>query len=624
MGYFGINDKGHVTVRAGGPDSPELDMLDLIEKVRALGLELPVLVRFSDILHDRIQRINRSFAEARDKFNYTSDYAGLYPIKVNQDRKVVEEIIEYGRPFHMGLEAGSKPELAIALAYLHGGSGVVVCNGYKDEPYVRLALLAMGMGLPVYLVLDRPGELDTVLRVADALKVRPNLGFRVKLDAAGAGPWSESAGGFSKFGLTAGEILDVVGALKRRGMLDCVKLIHAHQGSQITALRAMEESVREAARYFVELRAMGCAVERVDMGGGLGVDYGGERNGEDDSVDYSLSQYAETFVSVMAEACEEADLPHPILHTESGRALTAHHAVLVVDVLDADVPRDAPSLPEFQHEKEAEDADDADEMAPETASLMALVDEVDEHNAADIWHEALALKGAFQRAFLAGRVGVRDRADAEKHLWRIAARVRDVAPQSLFAAESEEEENTVSDYVVDRYLANFSMFQSLPDAWAVGQRFPILPLQRLGERPSRLTAINDLTCDSDGCINQFIVKDGPKPALPLHPLNGGEPYRLGIFLVGAYQEILGDLHNLFGDTHVAHVGLGDNGEWSYQQVLPGQTTRQVLTQVSYDPHHLMNRALALTHKGDHNLGALFAKSFGEALDDYTYLTPEIS
>ncbi|MEG3641479.1 arginine decarboxylase [Magnetococcus sp. PR-3] len=602
LGYLSIDQGGDLCVMPGSqPHLTAINLPKLVDDVEAMGFQGPMLVRFEGILHDRIARLNRAFAESRGRLSYTGNYQGVYPIKVNQDSQVVSDVISGAVP--MGLEVGSKPELVIALAYMDRAP-LIICNGYKDQDYIELALQAMGLGFPIYLVVDRLEELDPIIDQAKGLHIRPNLGLRAKLLTEGVGLWSESAGGFSKFGLTAAEILQAVRRLKHEEMIDCLTLLHMHQGSQISQLHVIKQSVQEIARFYLELRQLGCPIAYVDVGGGLGVDYEGLGNSAPCSANYSLGDYADTLLGTLAEGCRAEGVPEPHVITESGRALTAPHAVLVVEVMGWSEPEGRDPDPEY-----------IPEQAPEVQTLHTLVAEFDQARADVIWAQALSLFEAIKQGFVLGRLDLKARGMAERamvHLARLvhAAKGRDPRPESRLQG-----------YVSERYLANFSMFQSLPDTWAINQLFPVMPIQRLHEAPKAEAILQDLTCDSDGQIKRFIGAQGENATLPLHHPMPGECYRLGFFLVGAYQEILGDLHNLFGDTHVVEVRQEADGRMAQPMVRRGQRCVDVLKAVSYDPSDLYVdvRRLAKQACDDDRVHA-FLTTYRRLAQGFPYLT----
>jgi arginine decarboxylase len=608
--FFGINDAGHVEVTPAGPGSTRIDLRDLVEDLRSRGLNLPLLIRFSDILRTRVEMLAGAFQQAIAENDYKGAYRGVYPIKVNQQRHVVEELIEYGRPFNLGIEAGSKPELLVALALQDNPEALILCNGYKDRAYIETALLAQKLGRRVFITMDRLAELDTVIAASRELGIRPFIGVRARLTTKGAGKWVESTGDRSKFGLTTAEMVRAVERLREEGMLDCLQLLHFHIGSQITAIRAIKDALREASRIFVELHALGANMKLLDCGGGLGVDYDGSQTNFHSSVNYSLLEYAADVVSQIAEACNAAGVPHPDIVTESGRALTAHHSVLVFNVLDANqmlVGQIPESLAKDEHRV--------------IEQLYETYAGVSRKNFQEAYHDALQLKEEAITAFNLGLLDLKARARVEELFYatceRILKIVRDLpyVPDELEGLERQ---------LSDTYYCNFSLFQSLPDHWAVRQLFPTMPIDRLDKAPSRRAVLADLTCDSDGKMDQFIDLRDVKHFLPLHPVNGG-PYYVATFLVGAYQEILGDLHNLFGDTDAVHVKI-DGDHYRVEHVVEGDSVAEVLSYVQYSKDDLVSRvrrameeALRERRLTPAESGRLMRR-YEEGLEGYTYLT----
>ncbi len=608
--FFTINEAGHVEVTPAGSGSPAIDLKDLVDDLKRRGCRLPLLIRFSDILRTRVRQLCESFQQAIAENDYHGVYRGVYPIKVNQQRHVLEELIEYGRPYNLGIEVGSKPELLVALALQENPEALVLCNGYKDRAFVETALLAKKLGRSVIITLDRLGELDTVLGASRDLEIRPVLGVRARLSTRGAGKWVDSTGDRSKFGLTAGELVAVCERLRSEGMLDCLQLLHFHIGSQITAIRAIKDALREASRIFVELHSLGAPMQLIDCGGGLGVDYDGSQTNFHSSMNYTLQEYASDVVSQIAETCNAKGVPHPNIITESGRALVAHHSVLVFNVLGSNeiligqVP------------------DTVGESEPVfVKQLWETYSSISRKNFQEAYHDALQLKEEAITAFNLGMLGLSERARVEQLFWAVCERilriVRDVpyVPDELESLERQ---------LADTYYCNFSLFQSLPDHWAVRQLFPTMPIERLGRQPSRRAVLADLTCDSDGKMDEFIDLRDVRHFLDLHPPNG-EPYCIASFLVGAYQEILGDLHNLFGDTDAVHVRL-DGDDYIVDHLVKGDSVAEVLSYVQYTKEQLVARMrrsveaalrekrLTMTESGR------FMGRFEEALEGYTYLT----
>ena len=604
IGYFGINPKGHVTVHPTRDPNCGLDLYELALDLDAQGVRLPLLLRFSDILRARLETITSRFRRAIDEFEYRGSYSLVYPIKVNQQRHVVEEILTFGAPFGVGLEVGSKPELQAALALTERTDHVIVCNGYKDEEFIRLALMGQRLGHTVFVVLEKLSEVDLLLRVAQAMGVEPLAGVRIKLATTGVGRWSDTAGERSKFGLSAAQVMDVLDRLRAAGRLDSLRLIHFHLGSQIPDIRHVKLAMTEVSRFYVELRRLGVPVTHVDVGGGLGVDYEGSRSAQPASVNYSIQEYANDIVYTLAEACREADVPMPHILSESGRALTAHHALLLVNVIDLETQNVAPPPPPEEG---------AHSLVHDLAASYA---EIEDRNLREVYHDALFAKDQAQILFNSGVLRLKDRAAVER--WYLAI-LNEVAQRAR--RDPEEYEDILPELeaaLTDRYFCNFSIFQSLPDAWAIDQRFPIMPIHRLDEAPVRRGTLQDVTCDSDGKLDGFI---GDEQTLPLHPFRHGEPYILGIFLTGAYQEILGDLHNLFGDTNVVHLRLVDGG-YEITDLVHGDTVTEVLRYVQFDPQTLIanfrrkvQKAAGLTRQEAN----AFIADYIDGLSGYTYL-----
>jgi arginine decarboxylase len=608
--FFTINDAGHVEVTPNGPGSPRIDLRELVDDLRSRGLNLPLLIRFSDILRTRVEQLCGSFQQAIAENDYKGAYRGVYPIKVNQQRHVVEELTEYGRPFNLGLEAGSKPELLVALALQENPEALILCNGYKDKAYIETALLAQKLGRKVVITMDRMAELDTILAAAAELDIRPVIGVRARLTTKGAGKWVESTGDRSKFGLTTAEMVATVDRLRAVGMLDCLQLLHFHIGSQITAIRAIKDALREASRIFVELHQLGASMKYLDCGGGLGVDYDGSQTNFHSSVNYTLQEYAADVVSQIAESCNAKGVPHPDIITESGRALVAHHSVLVFNVLGTNEML-VGQIPDTVAKSEP----------LVIQQLYETYQGVSRKNFQEAYHDALQLKEEAITAFNLSVLDLKERARVEQLFYatceKILKIVRDLpyVPDELEGLEKQ---------LSDTYYCNFSLFQSLPDHWAVRQLFPTMPIDRLNRVPTRRAVLADLTCDSDGKIDQFIDLRDVKNYLELHPING-EPYYIATFLVGAYQEILGDLHNLFGDTDAVHVKL-DGDDYRVEHVVEGDSVAEVLSYVQYSKDDLMSRVRRAVEIAVRDKRITPAESgrlmrrYEEGLEGYTYLT----
>lgn len=611
IGYFDINEAGHVVVRPDADNpSNELDLFELASDLEAQGVGLPLLLRFSDILRSRIESLNARFARAIAEYEYTGQYTTVYPIKVNQQRHVLEEIVEFGTESGVGLECGSKPELQAVLAIAEHTDHLIVCNGYKDEEFMRLALMGQKLGHKVFIVLEQLSEVDVLLQAADDLGVNPTAGVRIKLHSEGSGRWAKSGGEKSKFGLSTAQLVKLVDKLRAAGRLDVLKLIHFHLGSQITDIRYIKAGLQEVSRYYAELRAMGVDITHVDVGGGLGVDYDGSCSTSQASVNYSLQEYANDVVYTLAEACREHDLPMPHIISESGRALTAHHALLLLSVIDVESQADN-VMPDI--------SDDDHSFLHEMA---ADYDAVSTRRVREVYHDATFAKDRSQELFNSGVLTLRDRALAEQIYVATITAVARLAQQ-----DREEYEDIIEELdaiLTDRYFCNFSLFQSLPDSWAIDQLFPIMPIHRLGEEPNRRGTIQDVTCDSDGKIESFIGGRTPKPNLALHPFADDEQYILGIFLTGAYQEILGDLHNLFGDTNAVHIRLSPNG-YEVAELVHGDTVTEVLAYVQFRAADLLatfrrkvNAAQGITRQEANT----FIAEYVAGLEGYTYLEGE--
>lgn len=570
--YFSINEKGHVQVtpREG---CASVDLKELIDELRIRDVSAPVLLRFPDILDNRIQKISSCFKKAADEYNYSGQNYIVYPIKVNQMCQVVEEIVSHGNKYNIGLEAGSKPELHAVLAVNTHSNSLIVCNGYKDEDYVELALLAQKMGRRVYLVVEKLNELKLIADVAKRLNILPNIGIRIKLSSSGSGKWEESGGDVSKFGLNSSELLDALSFLEKNDMMHSLKLIHFHIGSQITKIRRIKNALREAMQFYVQLSKMGFSIEFVDIGGGLGVDYDGTRSSfGENSMNYSIQEYVNDSVSALVDVCLKNNLPQPNIITESGRSLTAHHSVLIIEVLETT------HLPIWN------DNEEIDENAHElTKELYNIWDRINPTSMFEDWHDALQIREEALELFSLGLLDLRTRAQIEKLFWSVA---RDVNDLTRSMKHPPEELKKVDRMLPEKYFCNFSLFQSLPDSWAIDQVFPIIPISRLDEKPTRRCTIQDITCDSDGKINRFVSPQGMSYSLPIHPLKQNDHYYIGVFLVGAYQEILGDLHNLFGDTSAVHISVSDTG-YEIEQIIDGEPVADVLDYVEYSPKKLV-------------------------------------
>lgn len=608
--YFSVNEKGHIVVTPRQGCAP-VDLKDVIDELQVRDISAPMLLRFPDILDNRIEKISNCFRLAAEQYNYSAQNYRIYPIKVNQMRQVVEEIVTYGKKFNIGLEAGSKPELHAVLGTNVDADALIICNGYKDEAYIELALLAQKMGRKIYLVVEKLNELRMIADISRRLKVRPNIGIRIKLSSTGSGKWSESGGDQSKFGLNSSELLEAIDILERRDLKDCLKLIHFHIGSQINKIRVIKNALREATQFYVQLSKLGFGIEFIDIGGGLGVDYDGTRSSSSESsMNYSIQEYANDAISSVVDVCVKNNLPQPNIITESGRSLTAHHSVLIFEVLETT------SLPEWRDNEELDP--DAHELARE---LYDIWDRLDQNRLFESWHDALQIREEALDLFSLGMLDLKTRAQIEKLFWSIAREVGDIAGGMKHMPEDLRK---IAKMLPDKYFCNFSLFQSLPDSWAIDQIFPIVPISRLDEKPTRTCSIQDITCDSDGKIANFIAPQGTAPALPVHALRSGEPYYIGVFLTGAYQEILGDMHNLFGDTNAVHISVYKD-HYEIDQVIEGETVDEVLDYVQYNPKKLVRNvetwvtASMKAGKITPEEGRDFVSTYRAGLFGYTYL-----
>ena len=615
-GFFDISPEGRVVVRPdrSRPDRT-LDLYELAHDLEAQGLPLPVLLRFSDILKARIETLHARFASAIEEFQYTGSYTTVYPIKVNQQRHVVEEIVEFGQATGVGLECGSKPELQAVLALTDRTDHLIICNGYKDEEFMRLALMGQRLGHTVIIVIEQVSELDVLEQVAAQMGIDPTIGVRIKLSSEGSGRWAQSGGEKSKFGLTSAQLMQVIDRLKSAGRAHWLQLIHFHLGSQITDIRFIKRGLQEVSRFYVELRRLGLGIRWVDVGGGLGVDYDGSQSTAQASMNYSMTEYANDIVYTLAETCREEELPMPDIISESGRALTAHHALLLLSVIDVESAAEptAPTLTEEDHPLLHEMAEDLKTLSRKNVAMRRI---------REIFHDATFDKERAQQLFNSGVLSLRERAMAETFY---------LATLNVVARLAEGKRDRFDDIVgdldaalIDRYFANFSLFQSLPDNWAIDQLFPIMPIHRLDEEPTRRGTIQDVTCDSDGKIDRFIGGRDGRPSLPLHVFRDGDAYILGIFLTGAYQEILGDLHNLFGDTNAVHVRIADGG-YDLTHLVHGDTVTEVLNYVQFRASDLLAtfRRKVQSAKGIGREEAnRFIAEYVAGLEGYTYLEGE--
>jgi arginine decarboxylase len=608
-GYFTINSRGNVDV-APKRNGIKIDLKELIDELQLRDVSTPVLLRFPNILDDRIETITTCFASAAKDWDFKGDYFTIYPIKVNQVRPVVEEIIRYGSKYNIGLEAGSKPELHAVLAFNSNENALIICNGYKDEDFIELALLAQKMGKKIFLVVEKLNELKLIIKLSKRIKVRPNIGIRIKLASSGSGKWEFSGGDQSKFGLIASELLEAVEIARDADYLDCVKLIHFHLGSQITKIGKIKTALREASQFYVQLKNMGCNIEFVDVGGGLGIDYDGSRSSSPSSINYSIQEYVNDTVATFVDAADKNKLPHPNIITESGRSLTAHHSILVFDVLET------ASLPSWDGEEKITEADH--ELVQE---LNNIIEEMNIGNMLETWHDAQQMREEALDLFSLGMLDLKTRAQVESLFWTIA---REVFIMSNEMKHPPEELRQLPRLLSDKYFCNFSLFQSLPDSWAIDQIFPIMPIHRLNEKPGRVATLQDITCDSDGKIDNFINAKNFSYYLPVHDLKKDSPYYIGVFLIGAYQEILGDLHNLFGDTNAVHVVIKDDN-YEIKQIIDGETVAEVLSYVQYNSKSLVRTmeiwvtSAVKAGKITAGEGKEFLSNYRSGLYGYTYL-----
>ena len=610
VSYFGINNKGDVYV-SPCKNNAQIDLREVMDELALRDVTPPVLLRFPDILDNRIEKTASCFQQAKEEYDYKGENFIIYPIKVNQIQPVVEEIISHGRKFNLGLEAGSKPELHAVIAVQCQSDSLIICNGYKDQAYIELALLAQKMGKRIFIVVEKLNELETIAKVAKKLNVKPNLGIRIKLASSGSGKWEESGGDASKFGLTSAELLQALDILKQKGMQECLRLIHFHIGSQITKIRRIQTALREAAQFYINLHKMGYDVEFVDCGGGLGVDYDGTRSSNSESsVNYSSQEYVNDCIYTFVDAADKNGIRHPNIITESGRSLTAHHSVLVIDVLET------ASLPEMPEEFEAK-ANDHQLVK----DLYEIWDNLNPRTMLEDWHDAEQIRDEALELFSHGIVDLKTRAEIERMYWSVAHEINALAKSMKHVPE---ELKNLDKLLADKYFCNFSLFQSLPDSWAIDQLFPIMPIQRLNERPTRHATLQDITCDSDGKISNFVADGHIKHVLPIHALRKNENYHLGVFLIGAYQEILGDMHNLFGDTNAVHISVKD-GKYHIDQIIDGETVEEVLDYVQYNPKKLVRQLETWVTKsvkeGKISLeeGKEFLGTYRSGLYGYTYL-----
>lgn len=612
-GYFGINKAGHICVTPR-KDGKEVDIRKLVDRLVAQGVHTPMLLRFTDIIAGRILKTEQCFQKATREYGYRGEHYIVYPIKVNQMRPVVDEIMSHGKRYNVGLEVGSKPELHAVLGTNMDTDSIIICNGHKDSHYIRLALLAQKMGKRIFIVVEKFVELPIIVETAAELGIEPNIGIRIKLASTGAGKWEESGGDASKFGLNSHDLLHALAFLREHGKQGCLRFIHFHIGSQITNIRHIQAALREASQFYVQLHAMGFPVRFVDCGGGLGVDYDGTRSANSDSsVNYSIQEYINDCVDTFVEVADKNRIPHPDIITESGRSLTAHHSILIMRAFETI------SQPQLEETWEAQ---------PSDHKLVRELSEIWDHltlrSMLEDWHDAGQIREEGLDLFAHGLIDLRTRAQIESLYWSIT---REAATMARGRKHLPEELFQLDHLLADKYYCNFSLFESLPDAWGIDQIFPIMPLQRLDEKPDRVGTIQDITCDSDGQITTYVSRARQLSYLPLHPLrDDGEPYYIAVFLVGAYQEILGNQHNLFGNTNAVHISLDDEGNCSIDKVIDGETVADVLNYVQFDHRQLLRRMRGWAARAVES-GAIspaesqeLLSNFEEGLKGYTYLT----
>ncbi len=607
--YFSINAAGHVTVSPKGDRGGSLDLCELVESLKQRNLALPLLIRFSDILEDRIERLNSCFARAIARYNYKNVYRGVFPVKCNQHRQLIQDLVRFGQPHHFGLEAGSKPELMIALATLKTPGALLICNGYKDRDYIETAILAQRLGQTSVIVLEQIEEVELAIAASIALGIKPILGVRAKLTTKGVGRWGGSTGDRAKFGLTIPEIIRAVGQLEKAGMLDCLQLLHFHIGSQISSISVIKDAIREASHIYVELAKLGANMNYLDVGGGLGVDYDGSKTNFHASKNYNMQNYANDVVAGVKDACDERKIQVPIIISESGRAIASHQSVLVFDVLGtSDVPREVP-----------EPVDENAHQIPR--NLYEIYQSITPENYQEVYHDAIQFKEEAVSLFNLGYLGIAERAKTEQLYWACCNKIQGIARQKEYVSEDLEDLEKV---MASIYYINLSVFQSVPDSWAINQLFPIMPINRLDEEPTQRGILADLTCDSDGKIDQFIDLRDVKSVLELHTLKPGEPYYLALFLGGAYQEIMGNLHNLFGDANAVHIQLTPSG-YHIEHVVKGDTMKEVLSYVQYDAESLVEsirrqtEAALQQNKITLSESQLLLQNYERSLSQYTYL-----
>ncbi len=608
--YFSINAAGHVTVSPKGERGGSLDLYELVKALKLRNLGLPLLIRFSDILEDRIERLNACFAKAIARYNYPGIYQGVFPVKCNQQRHLIEDLVRFGKPHQFGLEAGSKPELMIALALLDTPGALLICNGYKDREYIETAMLVQRLGQTPILVLEQIEEVDLVIEVSRQLEIQPILGIRAKLSTQGIGRWGTSSGDRAKFGLNIPEIIQVVDKLRDAELLDSLQLLHFHVGSQISAINVIKDAIQEASRIYVELACLGANMKYLDVGGGLGVDYDGSQTNFYASKNYNMQNYANDIVAELKDACKEQDIPVPTLISESGRAVASHQSVLIFDVLStSEVPLEPPEP--FQEGE-----------SHLISYLWETYQSINEENYQEFYHDATQFKEEAISRFNLGILSLRERAKAEQLYWACCSKILNITKKQEYVPDDMEDLELIMSSI---YYINLSVFQSAPDCWAINQLFPIMPIHRLDEEPTRRGILADLTCDSDGKIDSFIDLRDVKSVLELHPFKTGESYYLGMFLNGAYQEIMGNLHNLFGDTNTVHIQLTPKG-YQIKHVVKGDTMSEVVSYVQHDAEDMVERIRQRCEKALEENHITIAQSqrllqtYEQSLSRYTYLS----
>lgn len=613
-GYFTINDKGHIAILPTQDALKQIDIMEAVEEAKDRGLTFPLVLRFQDLLRHRVEKINRVFAEAIAEANYQAVYRGVFPIKVNQLREVVEEIMDAGAPFHFGVEAGSKPELLAALAIHKDPESLIICNGYKDTLFIQNALLGRRLGKKVIMVVEKLEELEQILVVSREVGVEPMIGVRVRLAAKGAGKWMNSGGENAKFGLSTADLVAASNTLKAAGLAHCLRLVHFHVGSQVPDIGTIKRAAREAARFYAKLKKLGHEMGYIDVGGGLGIDYDGSRTASESSANYSLAEYARDIVYNLMEVCDSEKVEHPIITSESGRAIVAHHSVLIVEAFGS-IEKDKPPISLEVHERDPKLVGD----------MLEIQRNMTQQNRMETLHDAQQIKERSQQMFELGLLELEAKGKIEAIFWQIAHRIVQACAGMKYVPDEVKELETA---LADQYVCNFSVFQSLLDHWALGQLFPVMPIHHLEEFPDRNATLVDITCDSDGKVSKFIDLQDVKETLPLHRLKPGQPYYVGFFLIGAYQDIMGDLHNLFGRVNEAHFFLEEDEEsgWYIEETIDGSTIGDVLALTQWNQTELIRLVKAQVDaaiKGDRlkpNEAMRMLASYEKALKGYTYLS----